>query len=80
LRNSRRSSRGAVFGLEDMPSGGAGSFILLIVILLVVLPVQNSLRTELSTLRGDRCGTRATLKLTATAARVDGGRWPGRQG
>lgn len=39
------------------------------------LPLQNSLRTELSTGRRDSGRTAATLKLTATAARIDGGRW-----
>lgn len=44
------------------------------------LPVQNSLRTELSAGWRDRCGTPVTLKLTATVMRANGGRWPGRLG
>jgi len=44
------------------------------------LPVQNSLRTELSAGWRDGCRTPATLKLTATTARADGGNSPGRLG
>jgi len=44
------------------------------------LPVQNSLRTELSAGGRDGCRTPATLKLTATTARADSDRWPGRAG
>jgi len=49
-------------------------------VIVLGLPVQNPLRTELSTGRRDSGRPAATPKLTATVARVGGGQWRGRLG